>query len=658
MEYRREIDGLRAIAVLSVVFFHAEVAGFSGGYIGVDVFFVISGYLITSILVKEKINNNFSLTNFYMRRARRILPSLFVVLFVSTLLAYIFLPPIYLYYFSQSLISVIVFLSNIYFYLKAGYFSPVSNQSPLLHTWSLAIEEQFYFIFPLVFLVLWKFGKNKILFLLVCITLVSLFFSELLVFKGDIDANFYLIISRAWELLIGSIIAMALPNRLEMLRWKKEILSFIGLFLILFSIFYFTKYTPFPSLYTLAPTLGSAFIIIAADQNTFIGRLLSIKILVWVGLISYSLYLWHQPIFSFLKVSSIWDGSSNTVIILAIIATFVLSIMNYKLVESTFRKNKRGAEKKFILGISFVAILLLFVGFLGVLFDGVPQRYPLSKFSNSILASPKREECHSNSHHVIAPKDACEYSEKNITWAVMGDSHAVEITFALSEKLKHFKVGVKHLSFSGCPPALSLKLKMIGCEQWTNEAVHYLENNNRIKNVILAYRHSAYLYGSDQMKLYPMMEKREQLATYFSDDFYKSLINDPREVYWQSFYSMIKALQFSGKTVFILYPIPELPQQIITLVRPITIFSKKIRTDLRRTTSLNFYKERNSYILKKLDSLEYQANLKRIIPSSVFCEEEYCSAIKNGKALYFDDNHPSLYGAELILKTTIPEIGH
>ena len=296
MEYRKEIDGLRALAVLPVIFFHTGLSTFSGGYVGVDIFFVISGYLITSLILNEQKTGAFSIVDFYERRARRILPALTVVLFATTLAAYTILDPWLLKQFSQSLVSVASFSSNVFFYLKSGYFSAASDQIPLIHTWSLAVEEQYYLFFPILVVLLWPYGQRALIWLLILVALFSLALADYLSDKS-VDANFYLIFSRAWELFSGSIIAFVPRHNIDTDRWIKDSLSTLGLILLAYSIFFFDESTPFPSIFTLVPVIGTSLIILFSDPHTIVGRFLSKKILVTIGLMSYSLYLWHHPIF-------------------------------------------------------------------------------------------------------------------------------------------------------------------------------------------------------------------------------------------------------------------------------------------------------------------------------------------------------------------------
>ena len=300
MKYRPEIDGLRAFAIIPVILYHAGFQLFGGGYVGVDVFFVISGYLITSIIVAELEKGPFSLVHFYERRARRILPALFAMLFISLPFAWYWLLPDAMVSFSESLIAVSIFVSNIYFWQTSGYFEAAAELKPLIHTWSLAVEEQYYVLFPLFLILSWKLGKRWIVGLLIIVFVVSLACAQWLSIKRPSFA-FFLLPTRGWELLIGAFVAFYYSNhnikkhnhRIEQLG------SLLGLSLITYAVFAYSNQTPFPSVYTLVPTLGTALIIIFAGSGTLVGKLLSSRPLVGIGLISYGAYLWHQPMYAF-----------------------------------------------------------------------------------------------------------------------------------------------------------------------------------------------------------------------------------------------------------------------------------------------------------------------------------------------------------------------
>jgi peptidoglycan/LPS O-acetylase OafA/YrhL len=339
MQYRRDIDGLRAVAVISVIFFHAGFSIFSGGYVGVDIFFVISGYLITSIIISELDQGTFSILRFYERRARRILPALFFVMFACIPFAFMWMFPTEFEAFSKSIAAVTVFASNILFWRESGYFAAASENIPLLHTWSLAVEEQYYLLFPVFLALLWRFGRSPVFYSIVAISIVSLLLSEW-GWRNAPTANFYLAPTRAWELLAGSICAFLQYGKPQK---SNNVLSAFGLALIVFAIFFYTESTPFPSVYALTPVMGTALIIMYGAGKTWVGKLLSLKVFVGIGLISYSAYLWHQPLFAFARIGSA-AAPEQWLMFLLSLTSLALAYFSWRFVESPFRKPPRRAR--------------------------------------------------------------------------------------------------------------------------------------------------------------------------------------------------------------------------------------------------------------------------------------------------------------------------
>jgi len=647
MEYRKEIDGLRALAVLPVIFFHTGLSTFSGGYVGVDIFFVISGYLITSLILNEQKTGAFSIVDFYERRARRILPALTVVLFFATLAAYSILDPWLLKQFSQSLVSVASFSSNVFFYLKSGYFSAASDQIPLIHTWSLAVEEQYYLFFPILVVLLWPYGQRALIWLLILVALFSLALADYLSDKS-VDANFYLIFSRAWELFSGSIIAFVPRHNIDTDRWIKDSLSTLGLILLAYSIFFFDESTPFPSIFTLVPVIGTSLIILFSDPHTIVGRFLSKKILVAIGLMSYSLYLWHHPIFSFLRHLSIGEPEPKY-FALAIVLSFLISFLSWKYIEKPFRNRKKLKRRTIAWLASLSVMCFLLVGFIGHFGNGFPLRFNPSLYADSIQHSPKRDDCHTCCRAYLPPNQACRYLGKKITWAAFGDSHMVELAYALSQKLKPYDEGLLHLTFSGCPPSYGFELKNISCTSWINQSVAYLANQESITHIFLGFRYSDFLFGN-QADSYPHTPNID--PTYQLADAYQNYSQESsRELYWEGFERIISTLLATGKVVYVLYPIPELPIGIRKAIMPLTIFGTAPLLDLARTTTAAYYFERHRFILDKLNRLPYGPSLRAVKPFDILCHNEYCPMVKEGKALYFDDHHLSLAGANFIVES-------
>ncbi|MEQ1761368.1 MAG: acyltransferase, partial [Vicinamibacterales bacterium] len=297
--HRREIDGLRAVAVIPVILFHAGLPAFGGGYVGVDVFFVISGFLITSVILAEQDAGTFSILRFYDRRARRILPALFFVVAATLPFAWFWMMPDRLKEYAQSVTAVGLFGSNIFFSQHQGYFDAKSEFLPLLHTWSLAVEEQYYLVAPLLLFVVGRLGRRAVLGTLLAIGAGSLAWAHLHA-RGDSSPDFYLVQSRAWELALGGVAGCLNTGSLtaQLSRVARETLALLGLSLILLAVFWFDRRTQMPGLVALIPTVGTAAVLLASSPDTLVGRWLGHRSVVAVGLVSYSAYLWHQPLFA------------------------------------------------------------------------------------------------------------------------------------------------------------------------------------------------------------------------------------------------------------------------------------------------------------------------------------------------------------------------
>ena len=385
---RHEVDGLRCFAVVAVILFHGGFRWFRGGYVGVDVFFVISGYLITSQILSAKEDNNFSLIDFYERRTRRILPALYFVLFFCLPFAYKCLLPTQLEEFAQGLIAIILFSSNVLFWLKDGYFAETTELNPLVHTWSLAVEEQFYMLFPLLLMFFWKLGKHSIVSITIVIALFSLFLAQwsgnlcltrpfikrnLHWFSQQSWASFYLPTGRVWELLMGALSAFYLRHRAFRRHILIEVAAAAGFAAVLYSIFAFDIQTPFPSLYTLTPTVGTTLIILFGTKHTYVGRFLSQGVFTRIGLISYSAYLWHQPLLVYARISSV--RSPDTWTIGSLCATsFILAYISWRFIEQPCRDKRKLSRIQIFSGAGLSGLLIIIIAIFFIVTDGAKNR--------------------------------------------------------------------------------------------------------------------------------------------------------------------------------------------------------------------------------------------------------------------------------------------
>ena len=508
MKYRPEIDGLRAVAVIPVILFHAGIETFSGGFVGVDVFFVISGYLITTIILSEIEQGTFSIVNFYERRARRILPALFLVMLVSLPFAWFLLIPTDLKDFSQSLVAVSIFSSNILFWSESGYWDTASELKPLLHTWSLAVEEQFYVLFPLFLILMWHYRKRWILGSFMLLAGVSLATAQWGAYHKP-SATFYLLPTRGWELAIGAGIAFYFLYGKQTIRTLfshklvDEMFGLLGFLMIGYSIFVFNEKTPFPSFFTLLPTIGAGLIILFSSSETMIGRLLSTKLLVVIGLISYSAYLWHQPLLAYSRQLSFTDLSKFTLILVALFS-IIIAYLGWRFVEKPFR-NKDVFTRKAIFIYSLIgSMLFITIGLIGHLTEGFNGRSTNSQLSNSLIEKKLKvnyglsETCEDN----FTLSSDCRTDDKPeiLIW---GDSFAMHLVQGIMASKPDAKIIQMTKSVCGpffdVAPIIEPKFPISwgkGCLEFTEKVREYLKNNTTVKYAVLSSPFNQYLSGN------------------------------------------------------------------------------------------------------------------------------------------------------------------
>ncbi|PCI80799.1 MAG: hypothetical protein COB20_02660 [SAR86 cluster bacterium] len=611
MKYRPEIDGLRALAVVPVILFHAGFELFNGGFVGVDVFFVISGYLITTILVEDIENNRFSIVNFYERRARRILPALFFVMFVCIPFAWMWMLPGQLQDFSQSLVAVSLFSSNILFWLESGYFETAADVKPLLHTWSLAVEEQYYVLFPIFLFFAWRFGKNRVFSMIVVFAVISLGLSEW-GWRNQATANFYLAPTRAWELFAGSIAAFVVLKRGVQ---SNNTLSMIGLTAIIFAIFAYDESTPFPSVYALVPVIGVVLLVLFAGEATLAAKLLSTRFFVGVGLISYSAYLWHQPLFAFAKIRLLDNPSSELMLFLSILS-IVLAIFSWRYVEKPFRgKGKLFASKFGLLGTAIPSfIFLLGIGIYGITNNGFEKRF-VRLFDGDVNHSGFHE--YVDSHYVdCEPKQIadealewegslrCKQSrEGNPDWVLLGDSHAEHLFLGLAESF----------------PSKNIAYYILGGKPYLSN-----ERFRSIFDVLLSADTSQRVFLT--MHYVSRLEKEDDLFVGFGE--------------------IIRTLQSVGHEVILVGDIPRHETHPQDCLFGKNVLAAKSQCSIDRTDAMRQASVYHNTLTRL--SLDFSINYYPI--SEPFCTEERCRMILDTTIHYRDKDHLNIPGSILIGK--------
>ena len=496
MPYRPDIDGLRALAVIGVILFHADL-GLSGGFVGVDVFFVISGFLITSLILKDIKSNQFSLLGFWERRARRIFPALYVVTITTIVLSYFFLLPKDFEILGGSVIGLSFFSSNIFFWKNTNsYFSGSAEEMPLLHTWSLSLEEQFYIIVPIVFLLFFKWRQfDKLFWVISAGALLSLLISIVGTIHYE-SASFYLLPTRAWELGAGSIIATSRPIKSYRLR---TIFSVLGILSILFSFIFYDRSSSFPGLSAVPPVLGAALIIWSGVGFGEISRLpivlkvLSIRPLVFIGLLSYSLYLWHWPLLA-LNEYMVIGRDSILVKLTIVLVSFLLSIISWKYIEQPIRKKKIACSRFSIFSLSAVGLISLVGCSAFILMNGGF----VSKFSKEVRDTENRglSEDTFFDYDLAAkgfPENKIVLGHKGHepSFFLWGDSHAMAISRALDLAGKEFSIGGLSVVKTSTLPILDWQTSESSQILYNEQILKYLtaeEQRKTIKHVVLAGR--------------------------------------------------------------------------------------------------------------------------------------------------------------------------
>lgn len=619
--YRPEIDGLRAIAVFTVILYHANIYIFgkellSGGYLGVDIFFVISGYLITSLILKELVEtNNFSFINFYKRRARRILPVLFFIASISLIVGYFALLPNSLINLGESVISSIGFVSNFYFYLGGNEYSAVESLlNPFLHTWSLSIEEQYYLIFPLLLFIFYKKLNDKIIIYLILLFLIS-FLLSIFYTEFNKSLSFYSFQTRFWELIAGSIIAVIRYKKIYMLK-NRFILNYIiytSFFILISSFFLFDDKSNHPSLITLLPVISVCLIILFSNKNQMITKILSSKVFVFFGLISYSLYLWHYPIFAFYRVYFAGTGFTSFLLdkILIIILTFSLSIFSYFVIEKFYRNTVISFSKViFFLSINLIFIIYFFINSINT--NGYENRIPTSlKNKLNIVNFYTQEYRNCFVKFNFKNNDFCKYGNFKKNLVLVGDSRSAFLINDLKKKILAIKYNFNILTFG--------KLKFNNLKEPDK---FLIEKVSEFKNSIIIFN-GVY---NDPSNIFRFSEQKDHFLEYF------------------------KELNENKNKIIFLSPIPiidnpynfsEGNMKLVKMIKNNQVSEFKIKRTIH-DNNLKEFRKFEKFIKNRTKNV-YFLNL-----DNIFCDYSFCYSIKDGFILLQDKYHQSGYTAKII----------
>ncbi len=650
LQYRPEIDGLRAVAVGAVIIYHSLIVilgyqPFKGGFIGVDIFFVISGYLITSIILKELVSTgSFSFKYFYERRVRRLLPTLLFVMLVSFPFAWMIFLPSNFIDFAKSVLFSLGFSSNFYFHYSGQIYAAESGLlKPFLHTWSLSIEEQFYILFPLVIFFFFKYFRKYLIYSLVVGLIVSFGFA-VWTSNNYPSASFYFIHTRAWELLTGSILAYFEVKKGHRSQNHKLnlIMPTIGMLLIFHSFFFFDHQTIHPSFYTLSPIIGVCLIIWYSNKDEIITKILSTKLFVGIGLISYSLYLWHYPVFAFARVTEILSNNILYEIFIGFVILFA-SIFTYFFIEKPFR-NKTNNFKKILIFILSLTLFIIFFNFYIIIKDGLKKRIP-NIFDQKLKVEKVNFHQKNNKKKII----------------LIGDSHAEFLEFHLNEKVKENDLSLIRFNtrmYLNNFNYVNRKTKKVD-EGYVkqNTKIEKFLNNNTDLIVILSQRWSLRL-----LETYFDNEEGNREESYLEYHSYLEPLNiktlslkERQKHIAEELNNQINKILNKGHKLILVYPSPEMGFHVPKKIYLEYLFKNSIPI---LSSNFDVYKKRNKLIFEIFENIQ-SPNIYKIYPHKLFCDKQIknrCIANDTNNIYYYDDDHLSLMGSKLVVDEIMKEI--
>jgi len=654
LTYRPEIDGLRAIAVGAVILYHTQITilgqPFIGGFIGVDIFFVISGYLITSIILKELLTTGtFSFKHFYERRIRRILPALLFVMLVSFPLAWMCLLPSNFVDFSKSILYSLGFSSNFYFHYSGQQYGAESGLlKPFLHTWSLSVEEQYYILFPIVLLITFKYFRKYLIYILILGFLISLGLAEW-GSRNYPSASFYFLHTRMWELLAGSLLAYYEINNGYRNKNKtlNLILPFAGFVLIGYSILFFNDRMFHPLFFTLSSIIGVCLIIWFSNKDEIITKILSTKLFVGLGLISYSLYLWHYPIFAFVKTTGLVMGDM-TFKLLLIPILLICSVISYHFVEKPFR-NKKNDIKKILILISISFFVLISFNLYVINKDGIKNRLP-EIFQ--IDLRPKKLNFHQKDN-----------AQKIV---LIGDSHARALEFNLNEEIKK-----KDFSLIGFETLFYLTDFNIVKKKTGKINENFIDRNIKIDNflkensdlIVVFHQRWTYLLLEtffDDKEGYKETDNLEHHSYLEQINIKTSSLKERQQYIREGLISQINKIINQGHKLILVYPVPEMGIDPHRYLFRNYIYNKNLFINSMPVFSGSYevYKKRNKLIFEILNSIN-NPSIYRVYPHEFFCNkqlENRCVANNKNNIFYNDTNHLSIHGSKLVVDEIMKEI--
>ena len=647
LPYRADIDGIRGLAVLSVVLFHAQLLPGRGGFVGVDAFFVVSGWVITSLIVRQADRGTFSLALFYERRIRRLFPALSLVLVACSAIGLLILLPRDLEELGSSTIAASLFASNFFFWMKAGYFDSATEMKPLVHTWTLSVEEQYYLVFPVLLLLVHRLGRKRMV-AAVEIAAAASFCASVWGVANYPFATFYLAPTRAWELLLGSLAALGVFPAARG-RLASEGAGLVGLALFLYSALAFSGATTFPGTNALFPCVGALLMIQAGSgDGGLFTRALSARPLVYIGSISYAIYLWHWPLLVLARYHEIFElsyGKRASVVLAAV----VFAGLSGRFLEHPFRarSSKPGRDRtRFFVVAGACAALACLLGW-ALRLDGGWSRRFTAEVNAIASASPDRKvlACRSEEDKGFPLGPACTFGKAvEPRVAVWGDSHAEALIHGIAREAEMHEQSVVYFGSPGCRPVLGVfDARKSGrfCTTFNDGVLEYLRSHDDVKSVILIGRLVTLAHGKTR-KQGPA--DGDEPPTISDSPGHVLEVDAAEALTRTALRETVKRLTDLGKLVVLVYPIPETGYPIPSVGARLVARHRDVESF---TTSVSTYVERSRFVFEVLDGIK-GPNISRVYPHQRLCGEHTCTVFADGKPLYLDGDHLSPAGAERV----------
>ncbi|MEH6449846.1 MAG: acyltransferase family protein [Oleispira sp.] len=615
--FRQDINGLRAWAVVAVILFHFGVPGFSGGFVGVDIFFVISGFLMTGIIYKGLVDQSFSILKFYLARAKRIIPALLVLCTVLLALGWVYLPAVEYEQLGKHVFGAITFLSNFIFRSESGYFHPTSDETWLLHTWSLSVEWQFYILLPLVLAVIWRIfpSRNTLLLSYIAGIIISLYLS-IIYTNIKPTAAYYYLPTRAWEMLAGGFVFLIAKNKPR----HSKAYEIAGFSCIILAICVFNTQTPWPGWEALLPVIGTCLVLYAKEENSYFSATRAHNV---IGSLSYSLYLWHWPI----VVGLTYAGHKDTPALIAagIAVSIILGWASYRFVEmKSVAIYSKSTKSTTLISITSAVALIALAGLSINHLKGVYGRLPteIENIFDTQRDSAIPHNC----------QKGCSYGGSDVALVLFGDSHAESIIHSLEHSMPRKDLGFIAITATGCPPISGTFIKnKKRCDNHHQNLIIQLDKLPAKTPVLITASLSSYIHDGT-------VEINNEVSVGNKAEYQSKIASKLKHTLCQLAQS---------RPVYITTPTPEMLVNVPKFIGRSTFYYNNSITDI--LLDMEVHTERNRIALSALAKAKAECGINILETTPYLCKKTHCTGMRDGAALYFDDDHLSQTGALLLI---------